>query len=139
MATMAASAGVIFNERASGRYYPTFLGDTLVGESEEVDTTVNQEKETKVKSINSAVPQAFLDAQKGISSDTWDSTNSPISSPKTKQWDATKNGSDDDWEALDSDDDDEIGNGGFQQVHQLIFEESNSKKSNGNVKTVLDL
>ena len=141
----AASAGVIFNERASGRYIPSFLGDTLVGESEEVDTTVNQEEETKKRSINSAVPQAFLDAQKGISSDTWDSTNSPVSSPKTKQWDATKNGSDDDWEALDSDGEDDEDEDSKKPVDGegsssgKSLGESNQQQVNvGDTETVLD-
>merc|ERR1711871_1590856 len=99
----AASAGVIFNERATGRYQPTFLGDTLVGESEDVDRSIGTTKVAEKRSINSSVPQAFLDAQKGISSETWDSTTSPVHSPTMKQLDEANAGSDDDWEALDSD------------------------------------
>merc|ERR1711871_779561 len=103
----ASSAGVIFNERASGRYQPTFLGDTLVGESEDVDRSIGTTKVEEKKSVNSSIPQAFLDAQKGISSETWDSTTSPVHSPTMKQWDEANAGSDDDWEALDSDSDDD--------------------------------
>merc|ERR1711871_1561339 len=98
---------IIGNERATGRYMPTFLGDTLVGESEDVDRSIGTSKVTEQKSINSSVPQAFLDAQKGISSETWDSTTSPVHSPTMKQWDEANAGSDDDWEALDSDSDDD--------------------------------
>jgi hypothetical protein len=99
----AASAGVIFNERATGRYVPIFLGDTLVGESEEIEKSDTSSK-GETKSVNDALPQAFLDAQKDITSDMWDSTTSPINSPKIKQWTPDDDG-DDDWDAMYSDDD----------------------------------
>jgi superfamily I DNA and/or RNA helicase len=98
----AASAGVIFNERASGRYVPTFLGDTLVGESEEIEK-LDSTSVVETKSVNDALPQAFLDAQKDITSEMWDSTASPINSPKIKQWTPDEDG-DDDWDDMYSDD-----------------------------------
>ena len=98
----AASAGVIFNERAAGRYVPTFLGDTLVGESEEIEMSSGDKHASEAKSVNTALPQSFLDAQKDISSEMWDSTTSPVASPKMKQWTADDDG-DDDWDEMYSD------------------------------------
>ena len=105
----AASNGVIFNERAAGRYVPTFLGDTLVGESEEIEKNDVNKGRRESTAVNNALPQAFLDAQKEVSSEMWDSTNSPISSPKIKQWTEDGDG-DDDWDDMYSDD--EGGEGG---------------------------
>ena len=104
----AASAGVILNERAAGRYVPTFLGDTLVGESEEIEKSNAAGISSRVvQSVNDALPQSFLDAQKGITSEMWDSTTSPPVSPKMKQWTADGDGSDDDWDDMYSDEEGE--------------------------------